>query len=124
MKLTYEKALLFIEPKNFSMEPPIIDEITKSVASALENSKRKGVLMKDGQFIEDISTKGYHVCVCGAHSEASDYFLECGLVTNSLCIHYVAFHRDEIPKEELEKIDLLIHYEVKCARTRILMDFS
>lgn len=36
-----------------------------------------------------------------------------GFVTNSLCVHYLAFHRDEIPEGELQKILLLPEKEVE-----------
>ena len=36
-----------------------------------------------------------------------DFLLPNGLVTNSLCVHYLAYHRDEVPPSELAKIDTI-----------------
>ena len=41
------------------------------------------------------------------NSDNTDYILLNGQQTNSLCIHYLAFHRDEVPAEELAKVTAL-----------------
>lgn len=50
---------------------------------------------------------GLHTCICGAMSEARDYQISGGFVTNSLCVHYLAHHREEVPQAELEKVATL-----------------
>ena len=60
--------------------------------------------MKADKFVPNISTKGVHECICGAESDPCDYELEDGFITNSLCVHYLAYHRSEIPQSELDKI--------------------
>ena len=52
----------------------------------------------------DEAYRGYHICVCGAQSKNVDYCLPNGKQTNSLCIHYVAHHRSEIPRSQLASI--------------------
>lgn len=53
---------------------------------------------------------GYHTCVCGAQSSSSDWSIvltDRRLTTNSLAIHYIACHRDEVPKEQIEALEAL-----------------
>ena len=84
--------LLFIEPKN-KPTTKVNDELTKIVEEEFANA-------------EEISPyyKGFHICVCGEHSTNHDYKLPCGLIVNSLCIHYIQDHREEVPESELDKI--------------------
>lgn len=48
---------------------------------------------------------GFHTCGCGASSTAFDYELPNGDQTISLCMHYVAHHRSEVPSEELLRVE-------------------
>jgi hypothetical protein len=86
------------------------------------------------KFVNEMGYKGWHTCSCNAGSDNKDYLLktadpdavvkvfktskdffhnseqyseEQAVITNNLALHYVAFHRDEIPVQELEKISLL-----------------
>lgn len=102
-----DKGLLFIEPKNFASREPIIDAFTKKMTAALRKFTEKGSMYRDGTFEPGMATKGWHTCECGAGSHNVDYLLVNGMATNSLCIHYLAFHRDEIPESELEKVKTL-----------------
>lgn len=82
-----EGYLLMIEPKEPATEP-IIDIMTRMVTAAYRSS------------IAVTPWRGWHTCVCGAMSDNTDHELVLmGQVvkTNSLCIHYVACHRGEIP---------------------------
>ena len=52
---------------------------------------------------------GSHECACGAWSSNTDYFLpteepEQEILTNSLAIHYLALHRDEVPQDHIEVV--------------------
>src|SRR5262249_12137458 len=47
----------------------------------------------------------FHECVCGARSTNRDYRLPNGEVTNSLCVHYVAHHRSEVPLDQAARIE-------------------
>lgn len=85
-------GLLFIEPKNPASIHPVVDELTQRMAAALNDGTRKGCW------------KGVHTCVCGAESTNCNYLLSDGQVTNSLAVHYLAYHRDEVPKSELRKV--------------------
>ena len=90
----YKKhGLLYIEPTTDASTQPVLDEITRKMTSAFRNVK----LLPWG-------FGGVHQCICGATSAARDFVLPNGLITNSLCVHYIALHRDAVPAEEIEKI--------------------
>jgi hypothetical protein len=46
---------------------------------------------------------GIHVCVCGATSGPHDVVLP-KHITNTLCLHYVAHHRGEVPLDQLREV--------------------
>ena len=94
-----------IDPKGFLMIEPskrghtaIYDWVTCRVA-ALLNSAREGTYWR-----------GWHTCVCGAHSGTCDLWVKIGdreFKTNSLAVHYAACHRDEVPDDQMELIKIL-----------------
>ncbi len=49
-------------------------------------------------------TRGVHRCICGFVSDNRQHVTPNGLITNSLLVHYVQHHRDEIPQAELTKL--------------------
>lgn len=52
---------------------------------------------------------GHHTCSCGEASSACDYLLPGNqYFTNSLCVHYLECHYDDIDEDELEKLDDLL----------------
>jgi hypothetical protein len=104
MILETTNALLYIEPLNQKSESPVIDSLTKKMAAAFQHKKSTGVLLKNGTYLEGALTRGFQRCTCGAMSGSTDYELECGFITNSLCLHYLAWHRPEVPEPELEKV--------------------
>ena len=91
-------GFLMIEPERAPSKEPVLDTITRRVAAALSKVTEN----PRGHY------KGHHTCICGVASGSIDLFLDgSGLLTNSLAVHYVAYHRDEIPPEEMAKIKLL-----------------
>jgi hypothetical protein len=86
-------TLLFIEPCRLPTDEPIIDDLTMRMTSSLRQSSTPSYMYL-----------GVHVCMCGAVSSPTDVTLLDGLVTNSLCVHYLAFHRAEVPVSELEAV--------------------
>ena len=125
-------SLLFIYPKNGCSKEPVDDEYTKMMEElylpikknvwrewSLINEDRKGFREREGRynplnvgvvtcdgkyFRHDTMTLGVHTCICGEQSLSYDFFLPGNSATNSLCLHYLKWHRDEIPKSELKKI--------------------
>ncbi len=106
MKFQSKNTLLYIEPENESTKLTI-DEITMKMFNAIMNHTKVGILL-NGKLIENDNWRGFHFCVCDEMSSCNDYLLPSGHITNSLCVHYVAFHRDEVPKEDLIKIKKFI----------------
>jgi hypothetical protein len=86
--------MLFIEPKKPPSEGPIIDELTLKMVAAL----RKATL-------PHYRSLGFHTCICGAKSDSTDFILPNGLRTNSLCVHYLAYHRAEVEAGELWAVE-------------------
>ena len=95
LEKSHRKApkLLFIEPRLPPAEKPIVDDLTRKIAGAYRESHEP-----------NFAYCGFHECSCGALSDTTDHVLPNGTVTNSLCVHYVAYHRHEIPRTELAKI--------------------
>lgn len=87
-----DNLLLFIEPEHTVELPGVEDELTAKMKRLFERARVCESWM------------GFHRCRCGCHSTASNYMLPGGLITNSLCVHYLEFHRSEVPESELAKL--------------------
>lgn len=90
-----DRGILYIEPSVATSAEPVIDELTRKMVAAY----RKG---QSGP-----RYRGFHVCACGVFSDNTDYTLPNDEQTNSLCVHYMAFHRDEVPEAQLRKVAAL-----------------
>jgi len=91
--------LLYIEPKNPPSSEPVLDDITGKVTAAWRYRS-----------FSDISFRGFHTHVCGGkniNSDNRDHPIPGGLLTNSLAIHYIAFHRDEVPESDIALIEMI-----------------
>jgi hypothetical protein len=88
-----DSDLLFIEPQQSALSTPIVDDVTRRMTAAFRASTPS-----------DTYFCGFHKCVCGARSHARNYFLPDGRHTNSLCVHYVAYHRAEVPDAQLQEV--------------------
>jgi hypothetical protein len=47
---------------------------------------------------------GFHACSCCAISDHVNHVLPDGTLTNSLCVHYLAYHRHECPRPNLDTL--------------------
>lgn len=103
-----ENGLLYIEPKNECSSYPIDDELTNIMMNEFFNAVRGTWHHKSNTFRINNRWKGIHTSSCGARSTNRDYKLSNGMITNSLCIHYLRWHRDEIPESELDKVRSMI----------------
>jgi hypothetical protein len=88
------ELLLYINPVMGVSAEPVIDEITGKITAAFRASEDTGK-----------PWRGVHQCACRACSDNTDYILPSGHRTNSLAIHYVGLHRDEVPEQKLEIIE-------------------
>jgi hypothetical protein len=93
-------GLLFMEPSTLAEKVPLIDALTRKMTAAF---KRATVM--------PIRYRGVHTCVCGAHSDNCNYriiqLFGQDYITNSLCVHYLARHRNEVPQHDLEIVNSL-----------------
>ena len=108
--------LLYINPKNTD-EEPVKDELTHGMKTLLERMRypyenRGSTDYKRNTFHMGIMTMGVHVCVCGTTSENQDILLwnypDKKFETNTLCAHYLKYHRKEVPQKELENVKELL----------------
>ena len=89
--------LLFIEPTQPASAEPVQDELTFQMRKALETAMPG-----------PLRYRGVHQCVCGMRSTNENYILrKTGQMTNSLAVHYLEYHRDEVPERELKKVQRL-----------------
>lgn len=88
-------GILMVEPSARTSTTPLIDELTRKMTAAWRRRRDS-----------EVSYRGWHTCACGACSDNKDHYIGDGdgLLTNSLCVHYLAFHRDDISQEELDKV--------------------
>lgn len=87
-------GLLMIEPKHPASAEPVLDDLTRMAAVALAGAERS-----------EYGYRGCHFCSCGALSDNQDHFVGPDrLITNSLAAHYLAWHREDVPQSELDKL--------------------
>jgi hypothetical protein len=94
--MIFKEGLLYIEPTWPASQRPVVDFWTRRLTHAFRLARRS-----------DVVSMGKHRCVCGAWSTSFDYVLPGGLKTHSLCIHYLALHRQEVPWQQLIRVALL-----------------
>ena len=88
-----DRVILFVEPQLAASKEPVRDELSAKMREAMRRARQS-----------DYAAAGVHFCTCGAASDNVDWILPTGHITNSLAVHYLEFHRDEIPQKELEKV--------------------
>jgi len=88
-----DNLLLYIRPTQPASKKPVEDELTAKMRALLAVAQ-KGTCWR-----------GWHTCVCGEHSTTYDLVLPDGTITNSLAVHYLAYHRDEVPESEIDKLN-------------------
>lgn len=111
-------GLLMIEPSSRVSAEPVIDELTRKMTAAWRTRR----------FVD--STNGLHICACGARSDSNVWHVgpADGLLANWLCVHYLAYHRDEVPPAELDKVRALASGEAEptvdeyCPRPRKILE--
>lgn len=94
--------LMYIEPVNPPSPEPVNDLITEMA----EKVWSRKVEPHWGEH-----WKGVHTCSCGARSTNCDYtvgkLMGLPVKTNSLLVHYIQYHRAEVPRTELAKLAIL-----------------
>lgn len=87
---------MMIEPLEPATTKPVEDRVTELAKCAISEMTEKGPWYR---------FMGVHFCNCGTRSDNGDWSVR-GMQTNSLLLHYVRYHRDEVPKSELEKLEM------------------
>ena len=103
------KSLLFIEPSE--QTSLVIDSLTRRMVAAWRARRDSGPVYF-----------GFHKCKCGAASDTSTHWVMANgteLETSSLCVHYVAMHRREIPTSELVKLEGLTQEELEPTQAEL-----
>ena len=93
---TSDKYFLQIEPQTPKSALPVRDALTAKVTAAMCRARHSGKFYAHP-----------HACICGAQSDKNDWALPDGRITNSLALHYVEYHRDALPRDEIAKIEAL-----------------
>lgn len=114
------KYLLFIEPelKDKSAEP-IDDEWTELMQKALNQSTPGGSGYSEvncsGAFHvgNEFWFRGSHTNCDGVRSDCKDFLLQNGLITNSLCVHYLRYFRNNIGNNDWDKLRDLKEYYIQ-----------
>lgn len=120
-----DNLLLFIEPEGEPSKNPVIDDITLKMTKALRSGIpggeiEKGIVQRRESkpsymiipmpwnekydFIINSGWMGVHTCSCGVNSKSNNYLILSGDIVNFLCVHYLAFHREEIPEWQIEVV--------------------
>jgi hypothetical protein len=94
-------CLMMIEPEN-EATLSIEDELTDKAKELWE------VRTGGGNSPEELKLRfrGCRTCICGETSDNIDWKIN-GVTTNSLLIHYIQCHREEIPESEIVKLRML-----------------
>lgn len=141
---TNPSFLLFIEPVGPASEP-IIDIYTQKMIGAFRNAV-EGVSNyshpdKEPWFEPGSGYRGFHFCECGTSRTSSCDFLipttesifvyhnkeNCpvqAIITNNLCLHYVACHREEVPFGMLQQILFLVGEPAQPTEEEMKLIFS
>ena len=101
--------LLFIEPKvKEKLSEKVEDEFTeileRAVLEAIEGTLYNGAFKQNNRY------KGIHTADDGSKSNNYDILLPNGLVTHTLCVHYLKWYRNSIPDSDFEKLKGLVRF--------------
>ena len=108
--------LLYIEPIiEQKSSIPVDDELTHVMEKAFGLSKSgtadySNLNDKGDTFCENNGWRGKHINCDEKMSSNNDYMLENGMITNSLCVHYVRWFREAISDNDMKKIKELKKY--------------
>jgi hypothetical protein len=95
--MTQPFRLLYVAPTRKPSEHPVVDELTlKMVAALRQGSKPSGYIVL-----------GVVTCVCGAMASMMNVTLPNGWLTNDLSVHYLAYHRAQVPQWQLDAVRTL-----------------
>lgn len=97
-------GIMMIEPVFEASREPVIDEATRKMTAAWRQATHSTYAYRAAPFFV---RRGMHQCVCDAMSDNKDHWVLIDgeqKLTNSLAIHYLAYHRGDVPGHELAKV--------------------
>ncbi len=89
-------GILFVEPPAQTSTEPLIDDLARIMAGALRKAE-----------ITPAPEGACHTCACGARGDNNHYILPGGMPTNSLAVHYLAWHRRELSPVQILRVGAL-----------------
>jgi len=110
------KFLLYIEPTSEQKGQIMIDDEWTMLLRVAMSEGKLGTsnYSEPGEpeiiFDEDKRYKGVHFTEDGVSSANYDILLPNGMITNSLCVHYLLWYRLAIPSTDWEKLKDLQRY--------------
>lgn len=104
-------GIMMLKPLRAPSTEPLIDEATRRMTAAYRTSR-------PGQ----VGFSQPRVCSCGAQGDNFDHWIEEGKGphTTSLCIHFLAYHRSEVPGRELVAVLALQYGEAEPNREELV----
>ena len=84
--------ILFIEPKGPKSDEPVNDHVTERMTQILAEARA------ESEFL------GVHECACKCACTNVDIEFPNGQITHGMALHYLQYHRDEVPESEIAKI--------------------
>jgi len=111
LRHTEVSPLLYVYAQH-KVTGPNEDKVTQKMQqifdSCAEDGKSRGAY-EGGSFTVNLGFMGVHHCVCGVRSDSQDVLMitPCGkkFATNTLCVHYLRDHREEITPGEMERVE-------------------
>lgn len=95
--------IMFIEPEKPFGES--LFQVTEDYTRDSQRARAAMILLADAEApSNDLWFRGVHTCVCGAKSDNIPWKSH-GYELNSLLVHYLMQHGDEVPASELAKLD-------------------
>ncbi len=92
-----DQHFMMIEPSAPAAEP-LMDGLTAKAVAVCRLARHKIVKGHPEQWL------GEHRCACGKESDNFTWIMPDGRETNSLMIHYVECHRNDVPRGEIAKL--------------------
>lgn len=122
-----ENFLLFIQPKLPPAKTPVIDKLVHKLTAAIREAKRArrvGAVLKDRQgafqwfsgfrFVRSVACCKCCNQIAGITTESShDFEIIGGYYVSPLALHFLAYHREEVPADQIKILNGLKVSRVK-----------
>ena len=100
--------LLYIEPKKEDKSVNPVNDLLTQILEEKFKAAKKGSAnyseLGEAEKFMDGGWRGFHTTDSGVNSDNHDYLLSNGMITNSLCVYYLKYYRNSIPRSEIDKV--------------------